>query len=95
MSTVYTCMGAVKGEYQSHFSYQLLFNLQILFPALILPIENTFPSSSVFRGPAVNRLVLDYALTDGHKQKNRDKAEGNNFHFLLFYSPQQYVPSRA
>ena len=23
-----------------------------------------------------------------HKQRDRDKVEGNNFHFLLFYSPQ-------
>ena len=22
--------------------------------------------------------------SDGHKQKDTDKAEGNNFHFLLF-----------
>ena len=28
--------------------------------------------------------------SDGHKQKDRDEAEGNNFYFLLFCSPQSH-----
>ena len=42
---------------------------------------------------AVKRCYITSRVSIGqfHKQKDRDEAEGNNFHFLLFCSPQPHL----